>query len=157
MTVYGGGSLGGTGSLTSVTVTSGGHLAPGNSPGVLILSGSLGLVNGALLDYELGTPTTSDEVYMPAGFLVLNGQQFSDFGFTPLAGFGQGTYTLIDALSISGSLGPISSGMVGGYPANLGIQGNDLVLNVVPEPGTIALLVIGACALWGVGFRRRMR
>ncbi len=151
-----GGTLGGTGSLTNVTVSASGHLAPGNSPGVLHLSGSLSLLAGAVLDYELGTPiTTSDEVSMPSGFLVLNGQQFSDFNFTPLAGFGRGTYTLIDALSISGSLGPISSGTVGGYPANLGIQGGDLVLNVVPEPGTIGILAIAAFGLLCWGLRKQ--
>ena len=30
------------------------------------------------------------------GQLILSGQQFSDFNFTPLAGFGAGTYDLID-------------------------------------------------------------
>ena len=62
--------------------------------------------------------------------LVLNGQQFSDFNFTPLDGFGLGTYTLIDAGSISGSLGANTSGMIDGDPATLAVQGNNLVLKV---------------------------
>ena len=69
------------------------------------ISGSLTLVRGAVMDYELGTPTDSDEVLMPSGMLALNGQQFSDFNFTALGGFGDGDYTLIDAGSTSGSLG----------------------------------------------------
>jgi autotransporter-associated beta strand protein/T5SS/PEP-CTERM-associated repeat protein len=155
LTINSGGVLGGTGSLSSVTVSASGHIAPGNSPGVLNLSGSLSLLSGALMDYELDTPLTSDEVYMPTSLLSLNGQQISDFNFTALGGFMPGTYTLIDAGSISGSLGAITDGAINGLPASLAIQGNDLVLTVVPEPGTLGLL----CGL-GVGvaaFARRRR
>jgi autotransporter-associated beta strand protein len=151
VTVGSGGALGGTGTLNSVTVGAGGHLAPGDSPGILHLSGSLTLLSGAKMDYELDTPLGSDEVSMPTGLLSLNGQQFSDFNFTPLGGFGQGTYTLIDAGSVNGSLGAGSSGTINGLSASLAVQGNDLVLNVVPEPGTLMLLTaaaIGAVGIW---------
>jgi fibronectin-binding autotransporter adhesin len=141
VTVNNGGALGGTGSLSSVLVNAGGHIAPGNSPGTLTLSDSLSLASGAVMDYELATPLTSDEVYMPTSLLSLNGQQFADFNFTPLGGFGDGTYTLIDAGSISGSLGDNVSGAINGHTATLSIEGNDLVLTVVPEPGTFGLLV----------------
>ncbi len=90
VTVNSGGTLGGAGSLSSVTVTSGGHIAPGDAPGLMTLSGSLSLLSGALMDYELNTLLDSDEVFMPGGLLALNGQQFTDFSFTPLAGFGPG-------------------------------------------------------------------
>ena len=89
----------------------------------------------------------SDEVVMPNGLLALNGQQFSDFNFTPLAGFGEGTYTLIDAGSISGSLGSGTSGTIDGFQASLAVHGDNLVLNVVPEPGTLALAGTGAVSL----------
>ena len=46
--------------------------------------------------------------------------------------------------------------MIDGYPANLAVQGNDLVLNVTPEPTTLALLVRGA-GLLGWGWRRRSK
>jgi autotransporter-associated beta strand protein len=154
--VNSGGILGGTGSLASVTVNSGGHLAPGDSPGLLHVSGSLSLLSGAKMDYELDTPSASDEVLMPTGLLSLNGQQFSDFNFTPLGGFGVGQYTLIDAGSISGSLGVGTIGAINGLPASLAMHGNDLVLNVVPEPGTLVLLTAGAIALLcAVQTRRR--
>ena len=71
---------------------------------------------------------------MPAGTLILAGLQFTDFLFAPLAGFGPGEYTLIEAGSITGSLGTSVSGTVEGRSATLAIEGNDLVLNVVPEP-----------------------
>ena len=108
------------------------------------------------MDYELDTPPTSDEVFMPSGLSSLNGQQFSDFNFTPLAGFGPGGYTLIDAGSISGSLGASTSGTIDGYPATLAIQGNDLVLNVVPEPSTLALLAAGTVGL-AISTQRKLR
>jgi fibronectin-binding autotransporter adhesin len=139
-TVGGGAILGGTGSLTSATVSAGGRLAPGGGPGVLHVRDSLSLLPGAVLDYELRTPDNSDEVFMPAGALSLNGQQFSDFNFTALAGFGDGSYTLIDAASISGDLGLGTSGTIAGLPATLAIEGNNLVLDVVPEPSAFALL-----------------
>ena len=76
---------------------------------------------------------------MPAA-LTLNGQQFSDFNFTWSANFGPGIYALIGFGSSSGSLGANTSGTIDGYPATLAVQGNDLVVNVVPEPSTAALL-----------------
>ena len=131
--------MGGTGYLGSVTVNAGGHLAPGNAPGVLHLSGNLVLASSASLDYELDTPARSDMLSMLSGNLTFNGQQFSDFNFTWSANFAPGSYTLIGAGSISG-LGSNLSGTIDGLPASLSLQGNDLlVLNVVPEPSTLAL------------------
>jgi hypothetical protein len=51
--------------------------------------------------------------------------------------------------SISGSLGATTSGMIGGYPASISIQGDNLVLNVVPEPSALALLGGAVLALLG--------
>jgi hypothetical protein len=157
VTVNNGGALRGTGSLSTVTVNSGGHLAPGDAPGLLTLSGSLSLLSGAKMDYELDTPLDSDEIYMPTSLLSLHGQQFSDFNFTALGGFGPGSYTLIDAGSISGSLGGNTGGTINGLPATLAIQGNDVVLTVVvPEPGTLALLAASSFA-YVSGLCRRER
>ena len=107
------------------------------------------------MDYELDTPSTSDEITM-LGRLVLSVQQFSEFNFTWSSNFGPGSYPLIDASDrVSGSLGAITSGTIDGYPATLAVQGNDLVLNVVPEPSTLVLLAAGAIGLVGYGLRRR--
>jgi endo-1,4-beta-xylanase len=157
VTINSGGILGGTGSLTSVTVNAGGQLSPGNSPGVMYLSGNLTLLAGAAMDYHLDGLSTDDEISMPTGQLILSGQQFTDFNFTPLAGFGRGVYTLIDAGSISGGLGADKGGSIDGLPATLAVQGNNLVVNVVPEPATAALFGVGALVMIVQYWRRKRR
>jgi autotransporter-associated beta strand protein len=52
-TVNSGGTLGGHGTTGVVNVASGGHLAPGNSPG-LLSTGNLSLVSGATFEEEIG-------------------------------------------------------------------------------------------------------
>ncbi len=154
VTVNSGGTLSGTGSLASVTLEPGGTLAPGDGQGVMYISSSLSVAAGAKLDYDLDGNAADNEVSMPAGLLTLDDQQFSDFNFTYLAGFGRGTYTLINAGSISGSLGANTTGIIDGYPATLAVQGNNLVL-IVPEPSALALLAAGALSLLGYRWRRR--
>jgi autotransporter-associated beta strand protein len=160
VTVGSGATLAGTGTVGGVTVNPGGHLAPGNSIGTLTLTGGLSLANGAKLDFELGALGSNDLISMPSSTLTLSGQQFADFTFTPLSGFGPGTYTLIDARGINGGLGLITTGTINGLSATLAVDTvhNDLVLNVVPEPGTLALLAIGALSLVALTrFRRTGR
>jgi hypothetical protein len=144
--------------LSSVTVSPSGQIAPGNPLGTLNVSGSLILESRAAMDYELDTPSTSDMI--SCGDLALSGQQFSDFHFTWSANFGPGSYPLIDFESGSGSLGTSTNGTVDGYPATLAVQRstNDLVLDVTPEPSTLALLGVGCVGLLGyVGWQRKQR
>ena len=119
------------------------------------VSGTLNLAFGASMDYDLDTVSSSDEIFMRSGLLKLNGQQFSDFDFTPLSGFGVGTYTLIEAGSISGKLGNDTAGTIENLPAYLSVSGNDLVLNVVPEPGTAMLLAVSGLLGFAAWLRRR--
>jgi autotransporter-associated beta strand protein len=143
-----GGILGGTGTVGNVTVYSGGHIAPGNSAGVLVLWGNLTLNDGALLDFELANTSASDKISMSNSTLYLNGLDYSDFTFTALNKFGKGTYMLIDAKIISGSLGSNLTGTIGDYSATLSKLGNDLILTVVPEPGAWVLLATACLAIF---------
>jgi autotransporter-associated beta strand protein len=139
-TVNSGGILGGTGTLSSLIVSPSGQLAPGDPLGTLTVSGNSILGSRAAMNFGLDTPTTSSMII--AGNLVLNNQQFSDFSFTPTANFGTGVYDLITFGSSSGTLGSNVSGTIDGLPATLTLQSNDLVLTVVPEPSTAALLLV---------------
>ena len=110
-----GGTLGGTGYLSGGTVNAGGTLAPGDPLGVLHLSGNLVLAAGAAMDFDLDGLSTEDEISIPRGTVTFNGQQFSDFHFAWTNGFGPGSYTLINANSITGLAS--TSGTIDGYPA----------------------------------------
>jgi hypothetical protein len=134
------------------TISPSGQIAPGDAPGTLTVSGSLVVATGASLNYLLDTPTTSDLIL--AGALTLNGQQFSDFNFTPTAIFAPGTYDLIEAGSITGTLGTSTSGTVDGLQSSITVSGDNLVLTVVPEPSAFALLGLGTLGLAAYGLRR---
>ena len=152
------GILGGTGSLSSVRISSSGAIAPGCPLGTLTLSGSLILSSGAMLDYDLDTPSTSGMI--ACGPVVVSSPLgFSNFNFENTSNFAPGVYDLIQSTNTlpSGVLDGSTSGSVDGYPANLGVSGNEVLLSVVPEPGTLALLGVGTVGLVSYGWRRRVR
>ena len=62
---------------------------------------------------------------------------------------------LIDAGSVSGLLGASPTGTIDGLSATLSVSGSDLVLTVVPEPGTLALLAAGLLGLLAYAWRKR--
>ncbi len=90
------GTLGGTGSIAGpVHVSSGAHLAPGQSAGTLT-TGALTLDSGSFLDYDLGTSGVVgggvNDLLEVHGNLVLDGS----LNITDIGGFGAGVYRLID-------------------------------------------------------------
>lgn len=166
-TVANTGKLGGTGSITaaSLTVSAGGKLSAGGD-GVLGHNFTLSLAGGMDLSaasnntgayiFDLGSTGTSDMITLTTGVLNVGTLDFADFSFNTVAGFGAGTYVLFDAASaITGTIGT-AIGTVGGLSATLSIDGatNNVLLTVVPEPNTIALLAAGVGV---IGFARRVR
>jgi autotransporter-associated beta strand protein len=119
------GTLAGTGSVGgTVSVNSGGTLAPGPGAGTLTINNNLVLNPGALLNFELGT--VSDQVVV-TGNLTLGGT----LNVTNVAGFGTNTYLLI---TYSGTLAGMLPA-IGAFPS--GYVG---VLNT-NTPGQVKLVV----------------
>ena len=170
------GTLGGTGTLQ---ITGGDNVAlTGNGSLLAGLAGSAGQTTYSLtggtfdlstrtagsgtgwLNFDLGADTTPGSTYdriSITGTGALNigsGLNFSDFAFNNLGGFGSGNYTLFSTPStITGSLGT-ANGTISGLDATLEISGNNLILNVIPEPTTTLTLLAG---LGGLLFLRRPR
>lgn len=133
-------TLGGDGIVGgSVTVASGGKIAPGFSDGTagtLAIGGGLNVSAMATgtgkLVFDLRTPTTSDQLTV-SGTLTIGSDAlgFDDFIFTGLSGLTAGTFKLITAGGISGTLDPAKlTGTVGSFNATLAINGNDLELTL---------------------------
>jgi autotransporter-associated beta strand protein len=113
--VNSGAVLGGTGKISgAVTVNSGGHISPGAAGIESLDVGSVNLVNGSILDFELGTIggiDTGDLLNVTtAGGLAINGVTLN---ITDAAGMTGGIYTLIDYAGIyNGGVNNITFGTV---------------------------------------------
>ena len=136
-----------------------GTIAPGdNGAGTLTIALYTGyhLTLGADSKFVFDLGSTSDRVLVTSGILNIGDGTlgFDDFTFVLGEGVTEGSYTLFQtSKAIEGSLG-ITSGMIGGYNANLEIVGTNLVVTLsIPEPGTLVYL-LGAAGL-AVLFRRR--
>jgi hypothetical protein len=129
--------------------------------GTLNLTGAITGTGTAALEFELGP--TSDLVLLNSGTLTIGTGvlEFDDFLFTALAGLTVGDYVLFDSNSpINGTLGPNISGVVapGLFGSLLFASGtNDLVLHVIPEPGSVSAMVAGFGLLVGLRRQRRAR
>ena len=95
--------------------------------------------NGSLAKTGSGTLTlTANNIYsgptmVKQGTLLVNGSLVSSVA--------------VNSGGTLGGAGNLTSGTIDGYPATLAVQNENLVLNVVPEPGTLALLGVGAVGL----------
>jgi fibronectin-binding autotransporter adhesin len=148
------GELSGHGTIEgNLSIGSAGFLAP---IGTLAVNGNVDLTGvasalgaGALF-YSVGTAT--DLVNLTTGTLTIGtGLEFNDFTFFAAEDFaGPGTYPLFTSNNlITGSLGTGVTGTFEGFEANIALADNDtdIVLNVVPEPGSAVLLLGGLACL----------
>ena len=121
------GVLGGTGTLSTVTVSPSGAIAPGSPLGTLTLSGSLILSSGAMLDYDLDTPSTSGMIDC-GSLAVASPLGFSNFSFENTSNFAPGVYDLIQSTNalpsgICWAAAPAARSTA--MPANLAVSGNE--------------------------------
>lgn len=146
-------TLSGAGTIvaTGKTLTVNGTLAPGNSIGTLTVDGGVLDLSGVdSLVFELGE--TGDAIVLTGGAnLDIGTLNFDDFEFIGVSGFGLGDYTLLSGWNtLFGGLG-IHEGMIGDWDAYLALDGNSLVLTVIPEPRALAfvfgLVVIGTATV----------
>jgi autotransporter-associated beta strand protein len=142
VTVNGGGTLGGDGSVAATTVQSGGAFSPGDSPGTLT-AGSLSLAAGSTFNEELGGTTAGtqyDQTVIPAGGTVDLESPTLNLSF--LGGFlpavGQ-QFTIINNQSGNSVTGTFSQGSTitfSGYTFGInyaGGAGQDVVLTVLSQ------------------------
>lgn len=134
-------SLGGTGTVGSLTAQSGSTIAPGNSIGTLNVNGDLTLQAGSTLSMEI-SPTSVDMINVTgaatiAGNLVVipeEGEYFSR------------TYTLINASSVTGTFDTSTFGSLGtAFRPTLVYTGTSVSLRLDPN----SLVVIGGGTLTG--------
>ena len=182
LTVFAGGTLGGTGTLGGNVLVQGVH-APGNSPGAQTFDANLTYDAGAVVNWELIANTTGsagtkyDQIIMPTGNLSFSGATTLALSFNGASSsvnwtdafwdvnrswmvydLSNGATTGLSNLSISGSLldsqnQTLSPTSRGYFTTSL--VGQDVMLNfvAVPEPATIALVAMGLGCL---AMRRRL-
>lgn len=140
-----GATLKGRGTVGAITVQSGGHVAPGNSPGCMS-SGNASFVNGSSFDVELGgnTVCTQYDQLNVTGTVDLGGATLNLAlvnGFAPVIG---NSFTIINndlADAVTGTFAGLPEGAtlkVGSTVFKIsyvGGTGNDIVLTVM-DPST---------------------
>jgi autotransporter-associated beta strand protein len=178
VTVGASGTLGGIGTING-TVSVDGVLAPGASPGVLKVNNSVTINNGGALAIELNGATLGtdyDQLALTSGSSIFsltntNNLQLT-LGYVPTAGT---QFTIVDIAGANAVAGIFEQ--LNGVTTDLsqdaifivsGVQfqisytaegstfsgaGNNVMLQVVPEPGSVALLGLAGTVL--MVFRRR--
>lgn len=166
VTVASGASLGGSGTIGGATTVDG-SLRPGVGLGTLTVANDVTWNSGNAWVFELGTagstlasPGTSDFLAITGGnsFLKGTGSTFTfDFagtgaeGWYKLAGWSGGS-TTFETINFSGT-----NFSQNDFTTVFTLANEALYVEVIPEPSTIALLVLGFAALTGRTLLRRRR
>jgi autotransporter-associated beta strand protein len=146
ITVFSGGTLGGTGSVGAVSVQGGGVLGAGNSVGTMSFVGDVEIL-GSLAVENAGAAA---DLLAVTGHLTLGAGSVLDLLGTL---DGLSSYTILTFTGTrTGTFGDVSDVTVQGYQVDY--NANDVTLTVIPEPATLGLL--GLCAA-AVLLRRRLR
>lgn len=153
VTIQNGGILKGTGTVASLDVASGGHVAPGNSPGCLNV-GDTSFASGSSYDVDLGgtTPCTQYDQLKLTGTIDLGGATLNTVpygGFVPKSG---DSFTIVDndgSDAVTGTFTGLAEGA--NFTANgvtykisyTGGTGNDVVLTVTGVNAAAAAAAAG--------------
>ncbi|MCE7040412.1 DUF4347 domain-containing protein [Dyadobacter sp. CY312] len=139
------GTLAGSGTITSSTTTSSGIIAPGNSPGILSVSGAAASNNIVNIELAGTTPGTGYDQLLVSGALSLSGTLNVTLGagYTPVL---NDEFTVIDAGSISGSFTTVNLPPVAPRVWNTTYNNvtGTLILKVVLDPLPVTLIRFGA-------------
>ena len=152
-------TLGGSGEVTgNVTVTDGGMISPGNSPGTLTVNGDL-TVDGTTITIELGglAPGTFDVLNVLGAVSVLNTPTvafkfFGDYDENTAMKGDMFTFFTAESGLDSGPLAFDFSAVGGTEFWTTHVTGTSASVTYVPEPSSLVMLSVGA---FGVTFRRR--
>lgn len=165
------GTLSGTGTLGPVIIN-GGTLAPGNSSGILNVGNTT--LNGGTFAIELNGTTagTGYDQLNITGTLNWSANTALTIatGYTPTIGdeftilSNDGTDTTLGIGLFTSAGNPVNDGDIFNYLGDgmslaidytAGSDNNDIVLTVVPEPGSLVMLLGGLAILTGARRRRR--
>jgi fibronectin-binding autotransporter adhesin len=137
--------------LGSVVAGTNTFLSPGNSIGTLTITSNLTLQSGVKLNFDLFAPGASDLVIVSNQLSWTGLMETNWFVLTAPSGLSTGTYTLFQSVSRVGSLGSATNfyDIAGqsGYEGYLFLEGNNVRLEVVPEPGAGMLVTGGLLTL----------
>lgn len=144
--VKSGGTLGGSGLITKITLESGSTLAPGNSVGTLF-SDTLVWESGAVLSYELAD--MASDLLVLSGALTAEGSGNHQFTFLDDGWQIGQTYKLIEFASTNFDVGDFGFTNGGGFDGVFHLDGDslDFTLLAIPEPSTGILAVLALLLL----------
>jgi autotransporter-associated beta strand protein len=161
VTVNTGAVLGGSGSVGAVTIANGATLSPGNSAGVFNV-GALTLNSGAMFRVQMDSVSVYDQVIANGVVNIAGSTLVLDnpltFGPVPLGT----SFTILTNLTAGAITGQFSNGNTITVDDSLDNQvtftinynADSIVLSVIPEPSTWALV---ALALMPLFFRRQRK
>lgn len=112
ISVEDGGTLGGSGTVSDVTLKSGSTIAPGNSMGTLTVNGDLDFVAGSIYEVEVDKDGHSDKLVSTGTVTIDNGAKLSvraENGTDNGLKYAENTdYTILSANALTGKFGTIT-------------------------------------------------
>ncbi len=159
VSVLSGGTLGGTGKVAGLITAAGGTVSPGNSIGTLTAGGGVTFGDNGRLLIELSSVGSGDQLSVGGNIDLTSALDRLDVVTTDGGTLGSydiltwtGTLTgQFDQVFYNGVPMPNPT-VVGGINGNLWIEYRGSTLTFVPEPGMLALALLGAAA--GLARRR---